>query len=676
MAPGVEDGSAATPAKLEVAGNLAAGVGAGACVGAEARCPKAAAQVWAATGCAAAAQGVSPAYLVREALCGVTVALAMVPEAVAFSLAAGLKPKVGLVSSFFICLITSLFGGRPAMVSGATGSIAVLVGPIIQTHGVEYLFYAVMLMGLFQIVLGLLGVGNLGRLVPVPVEIGFCNGLALVIGFAQLTSFKVPSADHARRLSEVPEAFHPFTDGEPWVSGDEAIFAAIITVVAFLVSVLLPRLTERVPSALCSIAIGTAIEWGIVRAVFHSQTTIIGDLGSAGGSFPAPVWFDSSYTMPPPTSTTLGKVYSLAVIMAAIGLLESVMTLSLVNELTKTKSSIVRECVGQGVANIVCGAFGGMGGCAMLGQSMINVSSGARGRLSTFICSLFILFIVLVAYPAINILPVSALAGVMFNVVYHTFEWSSLKLMAVALLPKSFRDRFLRAEGSRWKKIRRADALVILVVTVVTLLSDLAVAVACGVAMSCLLYVYDSAEFISVTSRMDTDTEDRARTKIYNVHGVLFFGSASRFLELFDAENDPEEVQLIFESSYVSDYSAIEALNKLGERYAGLGKRVTLQLLHPGNSRIVEKAKNLLVKELTLEMGGGRVLDEASGRRNIEGYGTTQSFLAREGGAAAVPLLAEEASGSLHLRVAAAGAAGVTAAPALPVAAPSSEEPC
>jgi len=175
---------------------------------------------------------------------------------------------------------------------------------------------------------------------------------------------------------------------------------------------------------------------------------------------------------------------------------------------------------------------------------------------------------------------------------------------------------------------------------------------------------------------MDTDTEDRARTKIYNVHGVLFFGSASRFLELFDAENDPEEVQLIFESSYVSDYSAIEALNKLGERYAGLGKRVTLQLLHPGNSRIVEKAKNLLVKELTLEMGGGRVLDEASGRRNIEGYGTTQSFLAREGGAAAVPLLAEEASGSLHLRVAAAGAAGVTAAPALPVAAPSSEEPC
>jgi len=341
--------------------------------------------------------------------------------------------------------------------------------------------------------------------------------------------------------------------------------------------------------------------------------------------------------------------------MAAIGLLESVMTLSLVNELTKTKGSIVRECVGQGVANILCGAFGGMGGCAMLGQSMINVSSGARGRLSTFVSSVFILFIVLVAFPVINILPVSALAGVMFNVVYHTFEWSSLKLMAVALLPKSFRDRFLRAEGSRSKKIRRADALVILVVTVVTLLSDLAVAVGCGVALSCLLYVYDSAEFIRVTARVEMDAEDRAKTKVYDVHGVLFFGSASRFLELFDAENDPEEVHLIFESSYVSDYSAVEALNKLGERYAELGKRVTLQLLHPGNSRIVEKAQNLLVKELTLESGGRRVLDEGSDRRNIQSYGATQSFVAQGEGVAAGG--APEASGSLRLRAAAAAPA-------------------
>jgi len=512
------------------------------------------------------------------------------------------------------------------MVSGATGSIAVLVGPIIQTHGVEYLFYAVMLMGLLQIVLGLLGVGNLVRLVPVPVEIGFCNGLALVIAFSQLSSFKMPGGHHARRLEGVPEAFHTFTDGEPWVMGEEALFAAIITLVAFLISVLLPKLTERVPSALCSIVVGTCIEWGIVRAAFHSRTTIIGDLGSAGGSFPAPVWFDSSYHMPSPVGS-FGKVYSLAVIMAAIGLLESVMTLRLVNERTKTKGSIVRECVGQGVANLLCGAFGGMGGCAMLGQSMINVSSGARGRLSTFVSSLFILFILLVAYPLINILPVSALAGVMFNVVYHTFEWSSLKLMAVAVLPKSFRDRFLRDEGSRWKKIRRADAMVILVVTVVTLLSDLACAVGFGVALSCLLHVYDSAEFIRVTERVETDAEDRAKVKFYDVHGVLFFGSASRFLELFDAESDPEEVHLIFESSYVSDYSAVEALNKLGERYAEFGKRVTLHLLHPGNSRIVEKAQNLLVKELTLETSGGRVLDEASSRRNIESYGSTQSFV-------------------------------------------------
>jgi len=258
----------------------------------------------------------------------------------------------------------------------------------------------------------------------------------------------------------------------------------------------------------------------------------------------------------------------------------------------------------------------------MLGQSMINVSAGARCRLSTFCCSIFLLLILLVAYPAINILPVAALAGVMFNVVYQTFEWGSLRLVFVAALPKRFRDRFL--SGGRYKKIRRVDAFVIVLVTSVTLVADLAIAVGCGVAVACFLHVYEASTMINATSRLEQDAEGRQCVKIYSVQGVLFFGSVCTFLDLFDVEGDPQDVRIIFESSYISDFSALEALNKLGERYGDLGKRVTLQLLHPGSSRIVDKAANLLVKELVLATDD-RVLDSPSFRHHIEGY--TQSFV-------------------------------------------------
>merc|ERR1740120_593585 len=296
------------------------------------------------------------------------------------------------------------------------------------------------------------------------------------------------------------------------------------------------------------------------------------------------------------------------------------MTLSLINERTKTKGNVMREVVGQGVANIVCGAFGGMGGCAMLGQSMINVSSGARGRLSTLCTSIFLLFVLLVAYPAINILPVAALAGVMFNVVYETFEWGSLKLLLATSLPRTLRNRFLSEESCRHKKIRRADALVIVVVTVVTLLLDLAVAVGCGVIVAVLTHVYDAANMIDAVAHEETDGEGRTRVKVYDVRGVLFFGSASKFLELFDPEGDPKDVRLVFESSYIADYSAVDALNKLGERYGELGKRLTLQLLHPGSSRIVHKAANLLVREITLSSAKEQVLDAPRYRLHVEGF--------------------------------------------------------
>jgi len=571
---------------------------------------------------ATAGAGLSPAYILLEAVSGVTVALAMVPEAVAFSLAANLPPQIGIVTSFIICLLTTLLGGRPAMVSGATASVAVLVGPLVQQHGVEYLFYAVMLMGVVQIVMGLIGVGNLVRLVPISVEIGFANGLAIVIGLSQFSSYKLPGQEAADYAGPVPEAFKVFADGAPWEQRAVGAFAGIITALSFLVTVFLPYVAPRIPSALSGIALGTAFEWAIVRAAFKSHTTTVGELGSgsAGGSFPLPVWSEQKYHMPGLSGKVLGDVYTVALLMAVIGILESAMTLSLINERTKTRGNVMREVIGQGVANIVCGAFGGMGGCAMLGQSMINVSSGARGRLSTFCTSIFLLFVLLVAYPAINILPVAALSGVMFNVVYETFEWGSLKLLLATSLPRSLRNRFFSEEACRHKKIRRVDALVIVVVTVVTLLQDLAVAVGCGVVVAVFTHVYDAANMIDAVAHEETDAEGRTQLKIYDVRGVLFFGSASKFLELFDPQGDPEEVRLVFESSYIADYSALDALNKLGERYGELGKRLTLQLLHPGSSRIVHKAANLLVKEITLSSVEERVLDSPRYRHHVEGF--------------------------------------------------------
>lgn len=260
----------------------------------------------------------------------------------------------------------------------------------------------------------------------------------------------------------------------------------------------------------------------------------------------------------------------------------------------------------------------------MLGQSMINTTSGARGRLSTFSCSIFLLLVFLVIYPAIDILPVAALVGVMYNVVFQTFEWGSLKMIAVSALPKSVRGR-LREDGSQYKKIRRADALIIVVVTIVAFVVDLAVAVGIGFLLACLMHIYESDQMIDVRSRMEQDAEGRVHTKVYDVQGVLFFGSVAHFLELFDTENDPEQIKIVFESGYIADYSALEALNKLGERYGDVHKKISLHLVNPGSSRIIDKAANLLVKELTVESDTCVALDELMRpRRNIEGY--DQSF--------------------------------------------------
>eukprot|EP00435_Cladocopium_sp_Y103_P039903 s2046_g10.t1 len=542
-----------------------------------------------------------------EFLCGLTVALALVPEAVAFALAAGLPPDVGLNSAWIISVVTALFGGRPAMICGATGSLAVLVPETVQQeHGKVLLFYAVILMGIIEIFLGLINVGTLVKLIPVPVMIGFCNGLALVIGLAQISNFKDPSYLHGtetsgRRLG----AFHAFRDGVPFIHGEEAGLAALITVLAFVVSLWLPRLSTRVPSALIAILVGTAFEWAIVRAALHSATPIVGDIADKS-VYPNLFWFNDIYRDAPPLSVDLMlKVLPLSVTMAAVGLLESLMTLNLIDEITKTKGNPKRECLGQGLANVICGAFGGMGGCAMIGQSMINIGSGARTRVSSFIAGLFLLIIVLVAYPGIKQIPVSALVGVMFNVCYHTFEWSSLKLIALAACPLRVRQQFLSTKTSM-QQIRRMDAFVILTVTLVTLFTDLATAVAVGMVISLFYFALETSSAVQVVPR-----EPSEGVQIYDVHGTLFFGSTSHFLELFPepvVKKDPEDVRLVFETGHVADFSAVQALNKLGERYGAYGKRLTLEKLMPKTHRVLSRAQGLLVEEITLSLDEQMVL--------------------------------------------------------------------
>jgi len=511
-----------------------------------------------------------------EILCGITVALALVPEAVAFALAGGLEPSIGLNSAWIVAIFTGVLGGRPAMICGATGSLAVLLGTTVKEYGKEYLFYAVILMGAIEIVLGFLQVGTLVKLIPSPVMMGFCNGLALVIGLAQFSNYKIPQVQSMRSSTGAGRA-------------------------ALLIRTMPARR-------------GTAFEWLVVRAAAGSQTTIVGDIAALhfGGDFPVPLWLDGRYSAPPLNAETFSKVSSLAVTMAAVGLLESLMTLNLIDEITRSeRSSTTRECIGQGVANIVCGAFGGMGGCAMIGQSMINIVSGARMRVSSVCAGVCLLLIVVAVGPVINRIPVSALVGVMFNVVFHTFEWGSLKLMALAAMPLTLRRKFF-SEATSKKKIRRADALVILAVTVVTVLTNLATAVACGMLLSLFMFALDSSELISVTSRTTHDSSSGNIVKYYDVHGILFFGSTARFLQFFDEDSDPEDVYLAFESGYIADFSAIEALNKLGERYGTHGKRITLQELKPRSCRILSKALRSLLRRSRCRLAA-RVYSPQSG---------------------------------------------------------------
>ena len=485
-----------------------------------------------------------------ELLSGLTVALALVPEAVAFAFVAGVHPLVGLYAAFIVGLITAIFGGRPGMISGATGALAVVMVSLVAQHGVEYLFATVVLMGIIQIVVGIMRWGKFIRLVPHPVMLGFVNGLAIVIFLAQLGQFQVPGTSEG--------AGHGIAHGE-WLSG--LPLALMLGLVALTMAIIWvwPRITNIIPAPLA----GIAIVAGIV-IIFGLDVPRVGDLASIQGGLPT-----FHIPMVPLTFETFEIILPYALILAAIGLIESLLTLNLVGEITNQRGGASQECIAQGAANTVTGFFGGMGGCAMIGQSMINVKSGGRTRLAGIAAALFLLAFILFASGAIEQIPLAALVGVMFMVVIGTFAWNSLRIL---------------------RKVPFTDAFVIVLVTVVTVLTDLATAVVVGVIVSALSYSWNNAKRIYATTH---ETPEGA--KVYQIQGPLFFGSSDGFAELFKVEDDPSLVIIDFDNSRVVDQSALQAIEAIAAKYEAAGKQIQLRHLSRDCHELLSRAGHLMV---------------------------------------------------------------------------------
>ena len=487
-----------------------------------------------------------------ELLSGLTVALALVPEAVAFAFVAGVHPLVGLYAAFLVGLVTALIGGRPGMISGATGALAVVMVALVAQHGVEYLFATVVLMGILQVIAGAMHWGRFIRLVPHPVMLGFVNGLAIVIFLAQMGQFKVPGT--------MENTGHGMSGGE-WLSGMQLYTMLGLVALTMAVIWVMPRITRIIPAPLAGIVVVAALVIG-----FGLDVPRVGDLASIEGGLPS-----FHIPMVPLTWETFEIILPYAVILAAIGLIESLLTLNLVGKITGKRGGASQECIAQGAANVVTGFFGGMGGCAMIGQSMINVKSGGRTRVAGIAAALFLLIFILFAAPLIERIPLAALVGVMFMVVIGTFAWNSFNIM---------------------RKVPLMDAFVIVLVTVVTVMEDLAVAVVVGVIVSALAYAWNNAKRIHAETR-ESVTEEGA--KVYEIKGPLFFGSSEGFVELFDVPNDPETVIVDFADSRVVDQSALQAIENIAGKYEAAGKRVMLRHLSRDCHKLLTKAGHLMV---------------------------------------------------------------------------------
>ncbi|MDE1178783.1 MAG: SulP family inorganic anion transporter [Edaphobacter sp.] len=475
-------------------------------------------------------------------LSGLTVALALVPEAIAFALVAHVNPLVGLYAAFIMCFLTAAFGGRPGMISGATGSTAVVMVALVLQHGVQYLFAAVVLMGVLQVIFGLLRLGKFIRMVPHPVMLGFVNGLAIVIFLAQFGHFKVKDAAGV----------------EHWMAQPQMMVMLGLIAVTMAIIYLLPKLTTAVPSSLVAIIVVASI---VIFSGLHTRT--VGDMASIRGGFPP-------FHVPavPWNLATLRIVLPYAFILAGVGLIETLLTLNLVDEITQTRGRPNRECLAQGAGNIVSGFLGAMGGCAMIGQTMINISSGARRRLSGITAGLCLLSFILFGSSLIERIPIAALVGVMFVVSEKTFEWGTFRVFG---------------------KVPRHDALVIIAVTVVTVFTDLATAVILGILISALVFAWEHAKRIGAKTR----TDEMGR-KIYELNGTLFFASAASFGELFTPADDPDDVIVEFRSARVADHSALEAIDRLAERYQQMGKTLHLRHLSADCQELLQRARPLI----------------------------------------------------------------------------------
>tara|TARA_R110001583_G_scaffold16561_17_gene67913 strand:- start:8429 stop:9991 length:1563 start_codon:yes stop_codon:yes gene_type:complete len=485
----------------------------------------------------------------NDVLSGLTVSLALVPEAVAFAFVAGVPPMVGLYAAFMVGIITAIFGGRPGMISGATGAMAVVMVSLVSEHGIQYLFAAVLLAGVFQILFGVFHLGKFIRMVPHSVMIGFVNGLAIVIFLAQLGQFKVKNAA-----------------GEfEWLQGSALYVMLGLILLTMAIIHFLPKVTTAVPSTLVGIVVVTLLVYFVpaleARTVVDFLRSMSGDANATiAGNLP-------TFAIPavPFSFQTLHIIAPYALILAAIGLIESLLTLTVVDEMTGTRGRANKECIAQGASNMVNGVFGGMGGCAMIGQSMININSGGRGRLSGISAALGLLGFILFASGLIEMVPLAALVGVMFIVVLGTFEWASFKMMA---------------------NVPKKDAFVIVLVSAVTVATDLAIAVFVGVIVSALVFAWEHARHIHAVKTINDDKSE----KTYSINGPLFFGSTSNFLEMFEIKDDPHHVIIDFARSRVVDQSALEAISTLTDRYTREGKKVHLRHLSRDCRKLLNKA--------------------------------------------------------------------------------------
>ncbi|MBA2860615.1 SulP family inorganic anion transporter [Methanococcus maripaludis] len=492
----------------------------------------------------------------NDVLSGLTVALALVPEAIAFSFILGIDPTIGLYAAFIMGIVTALIGGRPGMISGATGAVAVIFAPLViskvQTSGMEsalgYLFIAVLFMGIIQVFFGISKVGKFVRLIPHPVMLGFVNGLAIIIFLSQIGQFYG-------------------ADGNllPW-----PILSIMLVLIAITmaISIFLPKITRAVPATLVAIITVTIISYFLNNAGYTVLTVLdfIKSIEPLKTTLAVSV---PSFSLPnvPLNWDTVKTVLPYSFLAACVGLIESLMTLRLIDELTETRGRSNRECIGQGIANILNGFFGGMGGCAMIGQSMINIRGGGRGRLSGISAAILLLIFIVWGAPIIEMIPLAALVGVMFIVVIGTFEWSSFRI---------------------FKKIPKSDAAIIAVVSIMTVVFNLATAVFLGIILAALVFAWNRGKDIWAS------TKSMKNKKVYMLHGPLFFASTSKFKELFDYQNDPIDVVIDFNKSRVYDHSAIEAINSVAEKYTQHGKQLHLLNLSKDCDNLIKKADNIV----------------------------------------------------------------------------------